>query len=168
MTNRALLSLLALALLGGCAGDASVARRLAPRAAETIDPRVPILSVETVGPISAGLAARLRRLEADAEAGTRAFNVAADAATSASTLAGPAQSESWIAAQQKLSIVIAARAPVTKALADIDAVGAEALARSGGLSVADRRAIAAAARAVGDIDRRQAAVVAAISERLRR
>ena len=160
--------LMTAALLGGCAGDADVARRLAARPAEAIDPRMPIASVETVGPISVGLAARLRELVSDAEAGTRAFNVAADAATSASTLAGPAQRESWMSAHPKLSAAIAARAPVTRALADIDAVAAEALARSGGLSEADRRAIGGAARAVGDIDRREAAVVAAIAARLAR
>ena len=156
------------ALPGGCAGGQATAGRLAPRAAEAIDPRNPIPAEEVARPASAALTAQLARLTGDATASTGSFDALSATARNAATGAGPAHSESWIDAQVKLSAAIAARAPVAKALADIDALGATTLATRGGLSVGDRLAIAAAAEGVGAIDRRQAASVAAIAAMLAR
>ena len=155
-------------LTSGCAGGENVARRLAPRAAEAIDPREPISADEVAGPANATLTAQLAQLSGAAAASTPNFDMLIASAHNAAAAAGPAQSESWIDAQEKLSAAIGARAPVAKALADIDALGGTALATGGGLSVGDRLAIAAAAEEVGAIDRRQAASVAAIAAMLRR
>ncbi|MEO5810003.1 MAG: hypothetical protein ABIR51_08115 [Sphingomicrobium sp.] len=162
-------SLIALAVLpGGCAGGQATAGRLAPRAAEAIDPRNPIPADEVARPASAALTAQLARLTGDAAASTGSFDTLSATARNAATGAGPAQSESWIDAQVKLSAAIKARAPVAKALADIDGLGAVALANRGGLSVGDRLAIAAAAEEVAAIDRRQAESVSAIAAMLAR
>ncbi len=170
MPVRPLLAPLAalLALLSGCASNGAVAGRLAPRAAEAIDPRVPIPSEEIAGPASAALTAELSRLIAGASASSGGFDALAATARAAAAGAGPAQSESWIDAQEKLSAAIAARAPVTGALAEMDALAAKALAERGGLSVGDRLAIAAATDEVGAIDRRQATSLAAIAAMLAR
>jgi hypothetical protein len=65
-----------------------------------------------------------------------------------------------------VSAAVAARAPTTRALGDIDALAAAALARQGGIAPADLRAIEAAAAQVGVIDRRQAQVIDALQSRL--
>ena len=156
------------ALAGGCAGGPATAGRLAPRAGEAIDPREPIPAEEIAAPARAALTAELARLTGAAVASAGSFDTLAATARNAAAAAGPAQSEGWIDAQEKLSAAIAARVPVTKGLADIDALEAQALATRGGLTVGDRLAIATAAEEVGAIDRRQAATVTAIAAKLTR
>ncbi|MEO5971865.1 MAG: hypothetical protein ABIP91_00665, partial [Sphingomicrobium sp.] len=80
--------------------------------------------------------------------------------------AGAAQSESWIVAQQALSVAVAARRDAARALGDIDALGANALEERGGIAPGDLAAIEAAAAEVGAIERRQAARVDAIHQRI--
>ena len=82
--------------------------------------------------------------------------------------AGPAQSESWILAQQSLSAAVAARAPFTAALADLDA-RVTAQVRSGGPFVP--RAVAAVrdvSTELSALDARQAGELAALQARLQR
>lgn len=160
------ISLLALALLAACTTPASNAPSLAPRAAEAIDPRLPIADTVPAGPASAALVARLDALVAQAQAGDAAFRPVADEAERMAAAAGGQQSESWIAAQQALSAAVAARAPVTTALGDIDALGSTELETKGGVAPADQAAIAAAAARVGTIDRRQAALIERLQRRL--
>jgi hypothetical protein len=76
------------------------------------------------------------------------------------------QSESWIVAQQAVSAAVAAREPTARALGDIDAIAAFALATQGGIAPADLAAIEEAAAQVGAIDRRQAQVINALQARL--
>jgi hypothetical protein len=81
---------------------------LAPRAAETIDPRVPIPSEVIAGPVDPALASRIAQLMADVRSGDAAFQAAAQQAERLASAAGPAQSESWIEAQQAISALVAA------------------------------------------------------------
>ena len=152
----------------GCTAPSSGVGRLAPRAAEAIDPRVPIPSAEVAGPASPALAAELQRLTANARSTSGAFASAAAEARAAASAAGPSSSESWIAAQQLLSALVAVRAPVTAALGDIDALAAKGVEEHGGLPPGDRLAIAAAAAEVGAIDTAQADTIAAIAASLAR
>ncbi len=74
------------------------------------------------GPLPADLAGRLARWEADGTAGQQGFVAERDSTASlVSAAAGaPVASERWVVAQQAISRLIAARAPLTGALADID------------------------------------------------
>ncbi|HET7709926.1 MAG TPA: hypothetical protein VFK50_10430 [Sphingomicrobium sp.] len=154
------------ALLGACSASLVNAPSLAPRAAEAIDPRVPIPDAVAPGPASPALSARLAALVGQARAGDSGFHSAATEAERLADSAGDPQSESWVVAQQALSVAVAAREPVTKALGDIDGIGSAELASKGSISPADQAAIAAAAAAVGNIDRRQAARIDQIQRRL--
>ena len=163
--SHSLVSAAALAI-AGCSTPPNAAPSLAPRAAETIDPRVPVVPAPDTRPVSPAVAARLSQLIAQANAGAGAFRAAAAEAERLAAAAGPRESESWIVAQQALSAAVAARAPTTRALGDIDAVGAEALAARGGLAPADLAAIEAAAAEVAALDRAQAQVIDALQRRL--
>lgn len=161
------LSLLPLFLLGACAGgDRPGEPSLAPRAAEAIDPRLPVPDTSGELPANAALAARLQSLLAEAQAAQGGADAAIAAAERAAAGAGPRQSESWIAAQQLLSAAVAARYPVVRALGDMDALVARAVQEGGGLVPADLQAVRAAASAVAAIDSRQAARIAAVQARL--
>lgn len=139
---------------------------LALRAAEAIDPRVPVRPEPVVGAPAPALAGRLAELVATARASDAAFGPAADQAERLASSAGAAQSESWIVAQQALSVAVAARRDAARALGDIDALGANALEERGGIAPGDLAAIEAAAAEVGAIERRQAARVDAIHQRI--
>ncbi|QCB56384.1 hypothetical protein E5675_19410 [Sphingopyxis sp. PAMC25046] len=96
---------------------------LAKRAVEgRFDVAPPAVVVAPPGPLPADLAGRLDRWEADAAAGQQAF--AAERAAAASLVAAaagaPVAGERWVVAQQAISRLVAARAPLTAALADID------------------------------------------------
>ena len=139
---------------------------LAPRAAEAIDPRIPIPNEVPVGPADASLAAHLAALIDQAQAGDAAFqNVVGDAERLAAA-AGKQQSETWIAAQQALSAAQSARAPTTHALGDIDEIASNALETQGGIPAGNLAAIQKAAAAVSAIDRNQSDRIDAIEKRL--
>jgi hypothetical protein len=110
-----------------CAGAAACAPpgaypSLAPRPiekalAETDEERpAPLL------PDDAGLPARMAGPVAEARRGEAEFAAALPAAREAAARAGPAESDSWIEAQQALSRLEAARAVTVRALADLDAL----------------------------------------------
>ena len=157
---------LPLLLLAACAVPNAAEPSLAPRAAEAIDPRVPSPSAVVVGPADAALASRIAELMAEVRSGDAAFQGAAQHAEALVAAAGPAQSESWIVAQEALSGLVAARAPVTKALADLDALAATRLAGSGGILPGDLAAIEAASTEAGAIGQRQAEVIDRLQARL--
>ncbi len=113
-----------------------------------------------------GLTARLQQLVRQAREGDAVFRAAAEGAERLAGSAGARESESWIAAQQALSAAVAARAPTTRALGDIDALGSSAITARGGLAPADLAALQAAAAEVAGIDRRQASRIGAIQRRL--
>ena len=161
-----ILPLLPLLTIAACTAPAVNAPSLAPRAAEAIDPRVPIPEAAPAGPASPALVARLDALVGQARQGDAAFQLAVGEAERLTAAAGEPQSESWVVAQQALSAAVAARAPVTQALGDIDGIGSAELAAKGGVAPGDQAALAAAAAAVGAIDRRQAALIDRLHLRL--
>ena len=100
MRIRVFLTLAATALAAGCAAPPGNAPSLAPRAAEAIDPRVPIPNEVIAGPADSNLSARLAALINQAEAGDSAFQVAAAEAEALAQSAGAQLGEGWILAQQ--------------------------------------------------------------------
>ena len=160
------LAIIVLGLLGACSTPSGPYPSLAPRAAEAIDPRVPIPSEVRIGPADANLRAHLAALIDQAQAGDSQFEAAAANAERLAQAAGPPQGESWVAAQQALSAAQAARGPTTRALGDIDGIAAAALDQRGGIPPGNLAAIQAAAERVTEIDRRQSARIDAIEARL--
>ena len=157
---------LAILAIGACSTPQGQVPSLAPRAAETIDPRLPVGNVAVQTPVDAALAARLAELIAVARQGDSAFSAAAGEAQRLAAAAGAPQSESWVVAQQALSAAVDARAPTARALGDIDALGATMLQTQGGLAPADLAAIESAGQQVGALDQRQADRVSAVQARL--
>lgn len=157
---------LVLLTLSACAAPGGPYPSLRPRAAEAIDPRVPVVRPINDRPVTPGLAARLSALVDQAQSGNAAFDAAASAAERLASGAGAPQSESWIAAQEALTAAIAARRPTATAIGDIDEIGATALQTQAGIAPNDFAAIKSAAATVSAIDRRQAERVNAIQKRL--
>lgn len=153
-------------ILAGCTQPGGPFPSLAPRAAETIDPRIPVEAVPAAVAADPLLASRLNELVAQARAGDAAFGLAAAAAERLIAVAGAAQGESWVAAQQALSAAVAARAPTTGAMGDINELAATAIAQRGWIPPANRSAIEAAAALVGEVERAQASRIDAMSARL--
>lgn len=166
MRIAALSLLVPVAALAGCSTPSGTSPSLAPRAAEAIDPRVPVDDPVRSGPVSAELAGHLAALIDQAQAGDGAFRDAVARAEQLASNAGARQSESWIAAQQALSSAQAARGPTTRAMGDIDALGSQALATNGGISAADLAAIQKASAQVYAIDQAQVQRIRAVEERL--
>ena len=158
--------IIAFCAIGGCAAPKGSYPSLEPRAAEAIDPRVPIPSEVIVGPADVILSAHLAALIDQAHAGDSAFRGAVSDAERLAAAAGAMQSESWISAQQALSAAQAARGPTTRALGDIDALASTALEKQGGIQAGNLAAIRAAAAKVSTIDNAQAARIEAIEDRL--
>ena len=103
--------------------DYGSAPSLAKRPFEgSFDVPIQALPVAPPGALPADLAGRLQLWEAEAAKGQSAFSSERDAAARAVSAASGAAiaSESWVVAQQAISRLIAARAPTTGALADID------------------------------------------------
>jgi hypothetical protein len=153
-------------LLAACATPPSDESSLAPRAAEALDPRVPIPGDIVAGPADPALAARISELLAEVRSGDAAFQAAAVDVERLAGAAGPPQSESWIEAQQALSALVAARGPVAKATADLDGLAAARLAASGGILPGDLAALEAATAEAGAIGERQAAAIDRLQARL--
>ena len=163
MRKWALLPVLA---LSACAAPGGPYPSLHPRAAEAIDPRVPVVRPVNDRPAGAALTARLAALVDQAESGEAAFDEAASEAERLAASAGAPQSESWIAAQEALTAAIAARKPTATALGDIDEIAATALQTQRGIAPNDLAAIRSAAERVSVLDRRQAERIDAVQKRL--
>ena len=166
MRTEPLVLLALVATVCACQTPTSTAPSLAHRAAEDIDPRLPVVHSAVPGQLDPALAARLAELVAAAQTGHQAFLAAAATARQAAERAGAAQSESWIAAQQALSLAVAARRPVAKALADVDAIAAARVQQQGRIGDRDFEAIQRAAAQVGAIDREQADAIDMVQRRL--
>jgi hypothetical protein len=158
--------LMPLAALAACTSPGGPYPSLQPRAAEAIDPRVPVERPLNDRPVTPTLAAQLSRLVEQARNGDAAFASAAAEAERLAAAAGPPQSDSWTEAQQALSRAVAARDPTASALADIDALGANALQTQGGIAPNDMAAIKRAGAEVGALDQRQAERIKALQQRL--
>ena len=150
--------------IAGCAAPAGYPS-LAPRAAEGIDPRLPIEATPAPGSVDPRTANGLAQAVAAARGGVAGFDRLAQAAE-ARAAAGPRQSESWVAAQQALSALIAQQGVTTNAAANIDAIGAEKIEQTRWLVPATRAAIEAAAAEVGAINDRQRAIIDRLGARL--
>ena len=152
--------------VAGCTAPSAQTPSLAPRAVEAIDPRAPVLVNSVQRPVDPALASHLAELIEQARGGESAFAAAAGDAQRLAAGAGAPQSESWIIAEQAVSVAAAARAPTTRALSDIDGIAAAALVKQGEMAPADLAAIEAAATEVGAIDRSQAQTIDALQKRL--
>jgi hypothetical protein len=158
--------LIVIASLSACSMPQAAGPSLAPRAAEAIDPRVPIPGEVVTGPVDPALATKITELLAEVRAGDAAFQSAVPNVEALAAAAGSAQSESWIVAQEALSGLVAARAPVTKAIADLDALAATRIAASGGILPGELAAIEAATAEAGTIGQRQADLIDRLQARL--
>ena len=166
---RSPLPLLAVLIIAGCSvPGAGPEPSLAPRAAESIDPRVPIPDDGPAGPVDRTLAARLDALVAVARGGEAAFAAREGEAARLASGAGAVSSESWIIAQQALSRLVEQFGVTTRVAADIDALASGRLKSKHWINPADRNAIASAASAVSAISEPQAASIARIRETLAR
>ena len=155
-------------LLGACSAPGGPFPSLQPRAAETIDPRLPVDRPINDRPVGAALASALAGLVGQARDGDAAFSPAMARAEQLASSAGAPQSESWIAAEEALSAAIAARGPTARALAAIDGLGGDKLQAQTGMAPADAAALQAAGSTVGDLDQRQQDRVDAVRRRLGR
>ena len=165
---RSLLLLLSLALAAGCSITSSPEPSLAPRAAEAIDPRLPIPDEVPAGTVDPALAIRLSALVAQAQAAVPAFETQEAAAGRLADAAGPMGSESWIAAEQSLSRLVEQHGVATRAAADINALAGAQLDGQRWIPPADREAIAAPAAQVAAISDRQIAAIDRLKARLAR
>jgi hypothetical protein len=163
MRKTVIVTLLA---LSACAPTGGPFPSLQPRAAERIDPRVPVVRPMNDRPASPALVSKLAALVSQAHSGDAAFRPLAEEAERLAASAGAPQSESWISAQEVLSAAVAARDPTVNAIGDIDTLGATMLQSQGGLAPADLAAIQSAGAEVHAIDQRQADAIAAIQRRL--
>jgi hypothetical protein len=156
--TRTLPPLLAAALLlAGCASDGAFPS-LAVRDAERVYAAGDPLQTTPEAPDRAGLAGRIAAFQSAANEGEGAFARALAAARPLAARAGARGSESWLAAQQAISRVEAARAATTRALGDLDQFSAEQ-ARQGPLSTSDYQALTGAtARLQAQADRQRQAL----------
>lgn len=168
MPMRSLLLLVAAPLAASCSITASPEPSLAPRAAEAIDPRLPIPDETPAGTVDPGLASRLSALVAEVRSNIPAFEVKQADAERLAAAAGPAASESWIAAEQSLSRLIEQHGVTTRAAADIDALASARLEGQRWIAPAEREAITAAASDVAAISARQAEAIDRLMDRLAR
>ena len=132
---------LALLTLSACAAPGGPYPSLHPRAAEAIDPRLPVERPVNNSSVSSALAARLSALVDQAQSGNAAFDGAASEAERLASAAGAPQSESWVAAQEALTAAVAERQATAHALGDIDALAATTLQAQGGIAPNDLAAI---------------------------
>jgi hypothetical protein len=161
--------LLAVTLIGACTMPGTGPEpSLAPRAAEAIDPRVPIPNNVPSGPVDAALSRSLDHLVGQARAGTAAFDARRAETDRLAAAAGPMASESWIAAEQSLSQLVEQYGVTTRAAADIDALASARIEGKRWIQPADQQAIAGAAADVAAINEAQAAAIGRLRDQLGR
>ncbi|PSS57946.1 hypothetical protein C6558_39255, partial [Ensifer sp. NM-2] len=100
---RSLSMLLISAVMAGCSMPVVPEPSLAPRTAEAIDPRLPIPDETPAGSVDQALANRLAALVGEVRAAVPAFEAREAETRRLANAAGPAASESWIAAELSLS-----------------------------------------------------------------
>ena len=122
MARPVALVLLIASLAAGCTGPSGDIPSLQTRAAESMDPRIPVERPLNDRPAEPALVARLGALVAEARAGEARFAAAIEAAERAADGAGAPQTESWIVAQEALSGAVEARGAAAVALGAIDSV----------------------------------------------
>lgn len=157
MTMRMIVPILLLASASACSRAMIDAPSLEPRAGEQLDPRLPVVE-ENVAPVpvNSDLRGRLDTLLAQAEDGARVFDILAAGIVPEIEAAGEPGSESWTAATEQLSRLDTARAPVSNALADADALATKAIADDGWVNPSEREAIVDVAARIAAVDARLA------------
>ena len=153
-------------LAPACSTGPSIEPSLAPRAAEAIDPRVPIAAEVPHGTLDAGLVDQLSALVGSVRGALPEFQAREAEAGRLAAAAGPMASESWIAAQQALSRLVEQYGVTTRAAADIDRLASARLAQRRWIEPADREAIAAASAEVAAISQSQAAAIERLTGQL--
>ena len=166
MRILSLFTLPLLAVLAACAPTGGPFPSLQTRAAEGIDPRVPVVRPINDRPVAPALASRLAELLERARSGNAAFEPIANRAESLAAVAGRPQSDSWVAAQEALSQAVAARDTTASAMGDIDELGSTMLQSQGGLAPSDLAAIQDVGAEVAALDQRQANRIKALQQRL--
>ncbi|MEO7277670.1 MAG: hypothetical protein ABIW33_06580 [Sphingomicrobium sp.] len=160
------LALTSLVALGACSTPGGPYPSLGPRPGEAIDPRIAVVRPINDRPVTAGLESRLAGLVAAAQRGQSEFAPLASQAERLAASAGKPQSDGWVAAEQALSAAVAAREATARALGDVDAIEAEALATNGGIAPNDLAAITRAQADIGSLDQRQSGRIKALQKRL--
>jgi GAF domain-containing protein len=161
--------LLALGLFcAGCTTPPGAEPSLAPRAAEAIDPRLPVVAAPDPAPADPALAGRLAALLGQARAAATEFDSTERQVRALAAAAGPAQSESWVSAQAGLARLERARGPAASAAAEVDALAAERLRVGRSYTAADLAALEQAAAELRAINERQVAALDSISQALAR
>lgn len=133
------------ALLLGACSTASSGPSLARRPVETRGLDEPARPIVSPGAADAALRARIATALASVERGRAAFAELIGQVETAVAAAGADGSESWIAAQQLLSALEAARAPSPAGLADLDTLLTTHLAAGQTAGVAELEAARATA-----------------------
>jgi hypothetical protein len=113
---------LALLLLAGCAQSAGIGPSLGLRPIERRDLSEPVAAAAAPVAADAELNSQIEGLRNRARLGGREFDALLPRVQTAAVAAGAQGSESWIAAQQLLSALEAARAPTSDALGRTDAL----------------------------------------------
>lgn len=157
-----------LSLLACTTTDIGPEPSLAPRAAESIDPRVPVAPTEAIDQLEPSLAALLADAVAKAEAGRAEFAERAATADRLASGAGAVASESWIAAQAALSRLIEQQGVATSAAADVDGMAGQQLNDRRWIGPTNRKAIDDASTRIGAITSEQAAIIDRLKDRLAR
>lgn len=129
---------------------------------------MPIPSDIPAGTVDPALALKLDALVASVQAGVPAFNAREAEASRLAAAAGAEASESWVAAQQALSLLVEQYGVTTRSAADIDALAAARIEGSKWIAPADQAAIATAAASVAAIGEPQAATIARIQGQIAR
>ena len=162
------LPLMLVSLTAGCTMSPSPEPGLAPRAAEEIDPRLPIPDAVDPRPVDPALVQRLSEYVSAVRSGAPQFEAREAEASRLAASAGPMASESWVAAQQALSLLVEQYGVTTRAAAEIDALAAGRLQSQHWIRPADRQAIADAAAEVDRISSSQFAAINRLTGQLAR
>jgi hypothetical protein len=161
--------LLCLALAASCSAPrAGPEPSLAPRAAEAIDPRIPVADTAPTGAADAALVSQLDQLVREVRAAEPRFEERRARAEQLAAGAGPMASESWVAAQQALSLLVEQYGATTQAAANIDQLAASRLDGQRWIRPADQQAITRASAEVATISQRQGAAIDRMKDQLAR
>ena len=155
-------------LCAACATAPGAEPSLAPRAAEAIDPRLPVEAAADPSPTDPALAGRLAALLGQARAAANEFDATEKEVRALAAAAGPAQSESWVAAQSGLARLERSRGPAASAAAEVDSLAAERLRVGRSYTAADLAALEQAAAELRAINERQIATLDSIGQLLAR
>jgi hypothetical protein len=164
-----LVPFVAASLVAACsAPQAGSGPSLAPRAAEAIDPRLPVPNDVQPSAVDPALASQLAQLVGEARSGVATFDARQSNAERLASAAGPMASESWIAAEQALSLLVEQHGVTARAAASIDELSSNRLQGRRWITPADQQAVAAAAAAVAAIGDSQVTAIDRLKDQLAR